>query len=231
MLYVWYRISPEPRFYYLYHNHNILNMLGEKLRQKLKKPLEKIGSLIAKTGINPNIFSSFAILWAVIAAYFIANENITIGFIFVILAAIWDALDGSLARAEGKVSKFGNYLDALIDRYVEIIIYLGFAFAGFQIEAFLVISGSLVVSYAKSRTAIITQVDNHGWPTIGERLDRLVLLIIAMLISIFLPSAKIFGFAVSSMSLFLYLIAIIVYIGSVQRIFYAKEIIEGNKKI
>jgi|TARA_Y100000310_G_scaffold284075_1_gene306600 phosphatidylglycerophosphate synthase len=87
-------------------------MLGAKLRKGLKKPLEKTCSLIAKTGINPNIFSSFALLWAVIAAYFIADKNITIGLIFVTLAAVWDALDGSLARAESKVSKFGNYLDA-----------------------------------------------------------------------------------------------------------------------
>ena len=215
------------RFYYLYHSHNILNMLGEKLRQKLKKPLEKIGSLIAKTGINPNVFSSFAILWAVIAAYFIANENLTIALIFVILSSIWDALDGSLARVLGKTSKFGNYLDALIDRYVEIIIFFGFALAGFEIEAFLVISGSLVVSYAKARTAIITQVDNHGWPTIGERLDRLVLLVIGMTISIFLPTITILEFTFATISFFLYLIAIVVYVGSIQRIFYAKKIIRN----
>jgi len=217
------------RFYYLDHSHNILNMLGEKLRQKLKKPLEEIGSLIAKTGINPNIFSSFAILWAVIAAYFIANEKLTVALIFVILATIWDGLDGSLARAGGKVSKFGNYLDAIIDRYVEIIIYLGFALSGFYVEAFLVVSGSLLVSFAKARTAIVTPIDNSHWPAIGERPDRLILLFIAMVISIFLPMVTISGLTISTMSLFLYIIAITVYIGSIQRIFYAKKIIEEKK--
>jgi len=145
------------------------------------------------------------------------------------LSSIWDALDGSLARVLGKTSKFGNYLDALIDRYVEIIIFFGFALAGFEIEAFLVISGSLVVSYAKARTAIITQVDNHGWPTIGERLDRLVLLVIGMIISIFLPTITILEFTVATTSFFLYLIAIVVYVGSIQRIFHAKKIIRETK--
>ena len=201
-------------------------MLGVKSREKLSKPLETMGSLIAKIGINPNIFTSLALLWAVIAAYLIANNKIISGIIFVILASIWDALDGSLARVLGKTSKFGNYLDALIDRYVEIIIFFGFALAGFKIEAFLVISGSLVVSYAKARTAIIAEVDNHGWPTIGERLDRLILLVIGMIISIFLPTITILEVTVTTISFFLYLIAIVVYAGSIQRIFYAKKIIK-----
>ena len=50
----------------------------------------------------------------------------------------------------------GNYLDAMIDRDVEIIIYLGFALSGFFIEAFLVVTGSLLVSYAKARTAALS---------------------------------------------------------------------------
>ena len=201
-------------------------MLGTKLRKILKKPLEKIGLLLAKTGISPNVFSSIALLWAVIAAYFIANKNIAIGLVFVILTAIWDGLDGSLARALNKVTKFGNYLDALIDRYVEILIYLGFALAGFEIEAFLIISGSLLVSYAKARTAIVVPVDNQDWPSMGERPDRFILLVTAMIINLFLPSIIILGYTISSMSIFLYLIATMIYIGSVQRIFYAKNIIK-----
>ncbi len=203
-------------------------MLGGKLRKKLEKRLEAISSLIARTGISPNVFSFIALIWAVLAAYFIANMYMVSGLIFVVLAAIWDAFDGSLARAAHKVTKFGNYLDAMIDRYVEIIILLGFAFSGFFIESFLAVSGSLLVSYAKARTAIVVPIDNHDWPAIGERFDRLSLLVIGIIISIFFPDVVISEVRFSTMSFFLYLIAIVAYIGSVQRIFYAKKII--NKK-
>jgi len=203
-------------------------MLGSKLRKKLEKQLEGTSLVIAKTGINPNVFSSIALVWAALAAYFITNMDMVSGLIFVVLASIWDAFDGSLARVTHKVTKFGNYLDAMTDRYVEIIILLGFAFSGFFIESFLVVSGSLLVSYAKARTAIVVPIDNHDWPAIGERFDRLSLLAIGMAISIFFPDATIFEFEFSTMSLFLYLIAVIAYVGSVQRIFYAKDII--NKK-
>lgn len=205
-------------------------MLGGKLRKKLENRLEVISSLIARTGINPNVFSSIALVWAVLAAYFIANMYMVSGLIFVILASIWDALDGSLARVSYKVTKFGNYLDAMIDRYVEIIILLGFAFSGFWIESFLVVSGSLLVSYTKARTALVVPIDNRDWPAIGERFERLLLLVIAIMISIFLPDFTILEFKISTISFFLYLIAAIVYIGSVQRIFYAKNIINRNIK-
>ena len=204
-------------------------MLGGKLRKKLEKHLEAISSLIARTGINPNVFSSIALVWAVLAAYFIANMDMVSGLIFVILASIWDALDGGLARVTHKVTKFGNYLDAMIDRYVEIIILLGFAFSWFFIESFLVVSGSLLVSYAKARTSIVVPIGNHEWPAIGERPDRLLLLVIAIIASIFLPDFTIFEFKILTTSFFLYLIAIIVYIGSIQRIFYAKKLINKNR--
>ena len=205
-------------------------MLSGKLRKKLEKRIEAISSLIARTGINPNVFSSIALVWAVLAAYFIANMYMVSGLIFVVLAAIWDAFDGSLARVAHKVTKFGNYLDAMIDRYVEIIILLGFAFSGFFIESFLVVSGSLLVSYAKARTAIVVPIGNHDWPAIGERFDRLSLLVIGMAISIFFPAVAISELEFSTMSFFLYFIAAVVYIGSVQRIFYAKDIINKSNR-
>ena len=205
-------------------------MLGGKLRKKLEKQLEGTSLVIAKTGINPNVFSSIALVWAALAAYFIANIYMVSGLIFVVLAAIWDALDGGLARVTHKVTKFGNYLDAMIDRYVEVIILLGFAFAGFWIESLLVISGSLLISYAKARTAIVVPIGNHDWPAIGERFERLLLLVIALAISIFLPTINLMGFSIPTLSFFLYLIAAMVYIGGVQRIFYAKNLINKSSK-
>ena len=208
----------------------LTKMLGGKLRKKLEKRLEAISSLIARTGINPNVFSSIALVWAVLAAYLIANIDMVSALIFVVLAAIWDAFDGSLARAAHKVTKFGNYLDAMIDRYVEIIILLGFAFSGFFIESFLVVSGSLLVSYAKARTSIVVPIGNQEWPAIGERFERLLLLVIALAISIFLPDFTILEFKISTVSFFLYLTAIMVYIGNIQRIFYAKNLINKSLK-
>mgnify|MGYP006285314059 CR=1 FL=1 len=203
-------------------------MLGANLREKLSKPVYKVGELIAKTNVNPNIFTISGIFVAAIAAYFLVKQQYLPALIFIIFSAAWDGIDGSIARAQGKKSKWGNYLDALIDKYVEIIIYLGFALGGFAIESFLVITGSMILSYAKPRTAIVVPIDNHDWPAIGERADRLLFLIISMLAGIFLPQIKILAQSLPTISVLLYVLAGIVYIGSVQRMLYARKIIKAG---
>lgn len=208
-------------------------MLGGELRAIFSKSMDMIGGIIGKTGINPNLFSLLALPIAGVAAYFFYRKEFLIGMIIVLFAMIWDALDGGVARAQKKTSKFGNYLDALLDKYVEIIIYFGIALAGYHLESFLVITGSLVLSYAKPRTALLVKIDNHDWPAIGERVDRLILLFIGLILRIVLPSFRVGDYVIYTFSAILYLIAIVVYIGSIQRIFYAKKIIDagGTDKI
>jgi len=203
-------------------------MLGPLLRDRVKKYLFFIGKAIGKTGINPNLFSLMALLIAMCAAYFIYVQDYVLALCFIALSSFWDSIDGSVAKSQNRVTKFGNYLDAMLDKYVEVIIYFGFVVSGFAVESFLVIVGSLILSYAKPRTAIVVPIDNHDWPAIGERVDRLLLLVIGMAASIIYPAVEIMSYQMSTISLVLYFIAAIVLIGGVQRILYAKKIIEGR---
>lgn len=200
-------------------------MLGRVLRKKSSGILDSIGQVIGKSGVNPNHFSMIALFWAGFAAYFLFRGDYLLGLIFVIMSTLWDAIDGSVARSQKRASKFGNYFDAMLDKYVEVIIYFGLALGGYAIEAFLVISGSLILSYAKPRTAMVVKIDNHDWPAIGERPDRILVLILALVITIFIPSVIFFDIYFSTLSLVLYLLAGIVIVGGIQRINYAKSLI------
>ena len=203
-------------------------MLGSRLRDFWAEYSPSIGKLLARTHIYPNYFTVSAVFIAFLAAYFIAIHNFLLGLLFIILASLWDALDGAVAKAQKKESPFGNYLDAMVDKYVEIIFYLGFALAGYGLEAFLVVTGSLILSYAKPRTAIVVPIDNHDWPAIGERVDRLVLLIIALIVGTFLPTITILNYTFNTISSLLLLLAVVVYTGSIQRILYARRIINAG---
>ena len=108
-------------------------MLGQHLRKKTQRIFKDIGRFISKTGIPPNAMTLIAILFAAISAYFIIQQKNFLALIFVILTGLWDLFDGAVARAQNKATKFGNYLDAMTDRFVEIIIYFGFAFIGYGV--------------------------------------------------------------------------------------------------
>jgi len=166
-----------------------------------------------------------AIPLAIVAAYFIAVNEITYALIFIFFSVFIDALDGTLAELSCKKTPFGNYLDAMTDKIVESIIYIGFAFIQ-PIAAILALSGTMLIAYAKPRAALVVETDNRDWPAIGERGDRLILLIAGMLVAIFVPVIS--GF--STILITLCLVASITWIGAIQRLFYGKNLIEEGEK-
>ena len=130
-----------------------------------------------------------------------------------------------MARAEKKVTKFGYYLEGIIDKWVEIIVFAGFAFSGYALESFLVIAATLMESFAKPRAAQVVPIGEFDWPAIGERFDRLLLLNIGLFVFLFVPSFRLFGRDVRTLSAVFAGLFVMVFIGGIQRILFARKII------
>jgi archaetidylinositol phosphate synthase len=201
-------------------------MLGNGLRKKCTKGLDKVGLLFAWTHIPPNVFSSLALVLAAGGALLFHLGHRLTAFVLIGLACLWDTIDGGVARAQKRVTKFGYYLEGIIDKWVEVIIYLGLAASGFALEAFLVISASLLLSFAKPRAAMVVPLGEHDWPAIGERFERLLLLNVGLLVSLFWPVVRFAHHQVPTLAIFLRVLFAVVLVGGVQRILYAKKIIE-----
>lgn len=143
-------------------------------------------------------------------------------------SAAFDALDGALARLTGKTSKLGAYLDAMMDRYVEAMIVLCVAWVtGYWVLSMLLISGAMLVSYAKARTAIEVPVDNTEWPDLAERTERSVIYLVGLGLS------GIFDWRPLGQDLFfwtLFLLNVLVHLTVVQRMFRARRFIEERSK-
>ncbi len=175
--------------------------------------------------LPPNFVTLSAIIFAILAAFFIFQKNFFYTLIFVIVSFAIDAIDGSVAKIQKRVTNFGNYLDAMVDKFVEVILFIGFSFL-YPLESILALSGSLLLSYAKPRVALVIETDNRHWPAIGERADRAVLLVFGLIVYQFVQ--KISGFDV--LQVVLLLIAVVTWIGAIQRIFYAKQLIAEAEK-
>jgi CDP-diacylglycerol---glycerol-3-phosphate 3-phosphatidyltransferase len=94
-------------------------------------------------------------------------------------------VDGAVARATGAVSKFGGFLDSTLDRYSEVIVYVGLLVYMLDSDdadlgAVLVLlsaTGALLVSYARARA------ESAGYgATVGifARTERVILLAVAL---------------------------------------------------
>lgn len=89
----------------------------------------KLGMLFSHVGLSPNTWTVLAILPAVIAFIALAvYHNLFMGFLFFLAAGVIDAIDGAVARVTSRVSALGAFLDGVIDRYVEFLMYLGLLF-------------------------------------------------------------------------------------------------------
>src|SRR6185295_17693956 len=90
------------------------------------------------------------LLVASCCAWLLATRRIPEFCFLVLFAGLFDALDGAVARRSGRVTRFGGYLDAMCDRYVEAMVVLTVAMVtGTWALSMLMLTGSMLVSYAK----------------------------------------------------------------------------------
>ncbi|MFH1569823.1 MAG: CDP-alcohol phosphatidyltransferase family protein [Gemmatimonadota bacterium] len=173
--------------------------------------------------VSPNLVTAAALILSLPACAAIARRQYLLAVLFMLLSGAVDLVDGCLARALDRTSKFGSYWDAMVDRYVDCILYLGFVLDGYGLEAFLATTGTVLTSYAKPRTAMVVEIYAQDWPTIGERAERFVLLIAGLLLATWRPEVA--GYA--TVSLMLWLTAAITQVGAVQRIVYTRRLVQG----
>jgi len=193
-----------------------------KLRGKIGFLQNILAYPFIKLRIDPNLISVFGLVLALIGAYFVTQQNWLLALIFFILAPTMDLIDGTTARALNKRSNWGNYFETMIDKLVDFAMLGSFAFIPmYSIPAVLALGFSAISSYAKPRVGLIIITDNRDWPAIGEHADKLVVLLMGLMLAVL-------GF--NYLEYFLYFIALISAIGSVQRIIYAKNLIKEAEK-
>ncbi|GAB4417319.1 MAG: CDP-alcohol phosphatidyltransferase family protein [Thermodesulfovibrionales bacterium] len=156
-------------------------MLSARFGHLLDKPLVPLARGIR---INPNLLTVTGFMITSIAAIVIPM-NLRLGGLLILLGGIFDALDGVVARTNGRSTRFGAFLDSLLDRYSDAFIFLSIAWyladRGDHTGAFLSIGtmvGAFLVSYARARAEGLG-IDSHTG--LMERPERIILIVFATL--------------------------------------------------
>ncbi len=184
--------------------------MSKKLLNIWDKSRIKVARWLLWFHVTPNMLSIMGLLISFGAAIaFAYGRIVTAGFIMLVAAA-FDNLDGVLARISGKVTKFGSFLDSVVDRYSDYVIFFGIAVFyarlghfGYFILTGIALLGSFQTSYTKARAENFIDQCNVGFM---QRPERVITLIIGSL-SNHLPVA-------------LWILAIFGQIASFQRIYF-----------
>lgn len=168
--------------------HSDKQTLTDLLRVRAAFIIDPIVSVLARYQISPNLFTIFGMLAHFVLAWLIVQGHMVVAGVAVFFVAPLDALDGALARKLGRKPGFGAFLDSTMDRLAEIILFGGFIFYYGRLEnmlmiatAYIALTGSLMVSYARSRAealdvsckvGLLTRVERYAVLTLFLLLDR-----------------------------------------------------------
>ena len=141
---------------------------------------------LAETRLTPTALTTAGVLTCLVAAvvvYFEYRNQILfywVGAALFVLGSVMDILDGALARAGGKSTPFGAFIDSTTDRIGEaaMLAAIGLIFMreGNEVAlgfAFAAIVGSMLVSYTRAKAEIIGLKGDVG---LGSRAERVVVI-------------------------------------------------------
>lgn len=143
---------------------NFLKEVGQPLVYKVIQPFIEF---LSRAGVTPN---------AITVAGFVINTGATVAFVYgtnaargdlryvawggciILFAGLFDMMDGRLARVSKQESRFGALFDSVLDRYSELVMFLGICYYLVaqqyflsSLFAFIAMIGSIMVSYVRAR--------------------------------------------------------------------------------
>lgn len=133
-------------------------MFTQKFQAWVRRWAERAVAVFRDSPITPNMLTLFGLFITAVGALLVAVGQLLVGGIVLAFAGFFDIFDGALARASGKVYRYGAFLDSTVDRYSEGVVYLGILIYFLNhhdglrpIIVLIALAGSFLVSYVRAR--------------------------------------------------------------------------------
>ncbi len=163
-------------------------MFGASIGRAAQRVIDAIVRWLAHGHINPNILTVIGVSLNVGCGMLFGMGRFFSAGIALIVANLFDMLDGQVARLSGRVTRFGGFLDSSLDRLSDMVVFVGlmvFYARDTQFHSTLNVflagaglMGSVMVSYASARAESLIPKCDVGFL---RRPERVVLFIIGAL--------------------------------------------------
>jgi CDP-diacylglycerol--glycerol-3-phosphate 3-phosphatidyltransferase len=155
-------------------------------RNRVRGLAAPVALALGRLGLTPNGLTVLGFAGTCVAAVAAAYQQWALAGLLVLGFGIFDLFDGALARATGRASKFGAFLDSTFDRLGENLVLAGVAYgaarAGFTegaLLAVLAMAFASVVTYTRAKAEVIGLLGEVG---VAPRPERLILLALGLII-------------------------------------------------
>ena len=161
-----------------------------------------IARAVGRLGVHPNTLTVIGMLLQVGVAVVFGLGYIKLGGWLLLIVAPIDALDGALARALGKQSRFGAFLDSTLDRIADAVLILGLTTHYLSQEMYVLVTlllislvAAMMVSYIRARAEALGFSCKVGVLT---RMERILLIAVLSVLGLPFPMA----WALAALSVF-----------------------------
>jgi archaetidylinositol phosphate synthase len=159
----------------------------DRLRTRLESSLASVGKAFGAVAPSPSAWTAVGLAVSILAAVSFSLGTYTgelLGGVLILASGWFDIVDGAVARATGRTSKRGAFLDSTLDRVAEVALFTGILIGGYgnPVAVLLALSFSLLVSYTRAKgDALGVKLAGVG---IGERSERLLVLALFSLVGL-----------------------------------------------
>jgi CDP-diacylglycerol--glycerol-3-phosphate 3-phosphatidyltransferase len=162
-----------------------LSEFVKQIKPHFEKVTLPIINILSKINVSPNMLTLSGLLITAASSYFIYTKSFFTGAVLLTIGSLFDALDGHLARKSMQTSKFGAFLDSVVDRISDFLPLFALLFAFYEnkvivFSLLLTILFTFLVSYTRARAEGLGVQCNVGF---FERPERLIILIVSLLLN------------------------------------------------
>jgi CDP-diacylglycerol--glycerol-3-phosphate 3-phosphatidyltransferase len=169
-----------------------VSVVSPNLRTRVRGIATPIALAMGKVGLTPNALTLIGFGIAILAAIAAGIQSWVLAGILVVFGGVFDLFDGALARATGKASRLGAFMDSVFDRWGEVIIYVGIAWGSINggwpegaVLAAAAMGAAVMVSYARAKSEGLGFTSGTGMAAVGlaPREVRIVILTIGLILT------------------------------------------------
>ena len=161
-------------------------LLSGWIQKRYLAIIDPLVRVLTQANVAPNTITLAGVVITALGAIVLALHQVRLAGLFILLGGLCDSLDGQVARATHRTSHYGAIFDATMDRYSEIILFLGIHIYMLRTHAYLMaivallaLGGSFLVSYVRARAESMGYECRSG---VFQRPERILTLGLGMLI-------------------------------------------------
>ncbi|WP_457621427.1 CDP-alcohol phosphatidyltransferase family protein [Persephonella sp.] len=159
-----------------------MSQIIKQIKPVFEEKISPIIDLLHRVNVSPNLVTGVGLLFIITGSYFIFVEKYITAGLLILAGNLCDAVDGALARKHKKTTKFGAFIDSVVDRLSDFFPLMAIALVLreniYLLSATLVaIMSSYLVSYTRARAEGLGIDCKVG---LFERAERSIVLIVAV---------------------------------------------------